>query len=168
MRPLLILALAALTACSAAPPAALEVGDQLGQAHRGLEAERALQLDRPGKVVVVVFFATWSEAARAVLAEVEELQARLAGQGVEAVGVAIDEDQRFVAPFVRELGLTFEVLADPGARETQRIARLESVPTVAVLDAERTVRLLSSDPRALSELESLVVSLASKPVERAE
>ena len=168
MRPASLLALATLIACSAAPPPALVEGAPLGQARHGLEAERSLQLERPGKIVVVVFFATWSEAARAVLTQVEKLHSELAAQGVEAIGVAIDEDQRFVAPFVGELGLTFEVLADPGARKAERLARLEAVPTVAVLDAERTVRLLSSDPHAIREVESLVVSLASKPIEQAD
>ena len=165
MRLAAALPLALLCACPAAP-GRLQVGAQpFGQARYALKDEREAGLLRPGKVVIVVFFATWAEAARGLLPRLEQLAGTLPDGQVELLGVALDEDQRFVEPFLRELGVTFEVLSDPGGRRTGQAATLEALPGLVVLDPQGAVRAVSgeSDAAAIAEIARVAAALVPSP-----
>lgn len=86
-----------------------------------------------GRPVLVVFFATWSARAGTLL---PRLQALATERSLPVVGVALDEDSRFVAPFVERHALTFPILLDPGGRELEDVLPLRILPTLVLLDAQ--------------------------------
>jgi peroxiredoxin len=71
--------------------------------------------DYKGKIVLVNLWATWCEPCRAEMPSIEKLYQEFGPQGLVIVAVSIDdpgsEDQ--IRSFVKEYGLTFEVLHDP-------------------------------------------------------
>ncbi len=73
-----------------------------------------------GKVLVVNFWATWCAPCRAEIPGFIELHRELAGQGVQFVGIAIDQATK-VNDFARELGVNYPLLlGDENALELQR------------------------------------------------
>jgi thiol-disulfide isomerase/thioredoxin len=62
-----------------------------------------------GKVLVVNFWATWCGPCRKEIPEFIRMQQRLGGQGLQFVGIAIDEKDK-VQAYVREVGINYPVL----------------------------------------------------------
>jgi thiol-disulfide isomerase/thioredoxin len=62
-----------------------------------------------GKVLVVNFWATWCGPCRKEIPEFVRMQQRLGGQGLQFVGIAIDEKDK-VDAYVREIGINYPVL----------------------------------------------------------
>lgn len=70
--------------------------------------------DLHGKVVFLNVWATWCPPCRDEMPSMEQLHRQLSGQDFVMLAVSEDANGRdAVAPFVRELGLTFPVLLDP-------------------------------------------------------
>lgn len=67
-----------------------------------------------GKVVLLNVWTTWCPPCREEMPSMERLHRRLQGRDFVLLAVSQDDDgQRAVAPFVREMGVTFPVLVDP-------------------------------------------------------
>src|SRR5262249_59991016 len=67
-----------------------------------------------GKVVLLNLWTTWCPPCREEMPSMERLYRQLRDKGFVLLAVSQDEaGQAAVAPFVRELGLTFPVLVDP-------------------------------------------------------
>jgi len=114
----------------------LSVGDR-APAFRALEAKtgRPVSLDDyRGKVLLVNVWATWCLPCRVEMPSIERLQRRFAGTDFRVVAVSVDKDDPGVVnDFVRDLGLTFDVLHDrEGAIE--RLYRTTGVPESFVID----------------------------------
>jgi len=66
-----------------------------------------------GQVVVLSFFATWCGPCKAELPHVEkELWQEFRGKGLTVVAVDREEPAKVIAPFVKQLGLTFPITTD--------------------------------------------------------
>ncbi len=131
-------------AAPAAHPSAARLGSELKlRLPASTGGEVTLESFR-GRPLVVVFFATWAERADALLPQLQRLAAE---SRLEVVAVALDEDPRFVAPFVRRHALRFPVLLDPGGETSERELPLRVLPTVAVLDANGRVSQLHEQLR---------------------
>jgi peroxiredoxin len=94
-----------------------------------------------GQVVLINFWATWCGPCRlempAIQAEYEELRA----SGLMVLAVNLDEPQPAVQAFADELGLTFPVLLDPGAKVND-LYRVRGYPTTFFVDREGVVARL--------------------------
>jgi peroxiredoxin len=95
---------------------------------------------RKGRVVLVVFFATWAQGSRGLLPQLQAVARTFKDKPLEVYGVAIDVDGRLVGPFVERLGLGFPILRDPGAQESESRLGLSVAPTVIVVDREGMIR----------------------------
>lgn len=154
-----VIGLTLVTACSAAPEAG---APSVSQARQALEAAPA----RAGaRATVMVVFATWADGARELLPRLAELERSYGERGLQVVGVAIDEDQRFVEPFLRELGVTLRVLGDPGGREIEQKAKVLRLPALLLLDAkgELHARAGTTGADPIAELEKKLEALLSPP-----
>ncbi len=73
--------------------------------------------DYKGKVILLNVWATWCPPCREEMPSIERLHNEFKGQGLAVVAVSVDdpgkEDE--IREFVREFGLTFEILHDPAA-----------------------------------------------------
>lgn len=65
-----------------------------------------------GKVVFLNFWATWCAPCRQEMPAMEKLQQQLKEEGLEVVAVNYRESEKQIAPFLKDLGLTFTVLLD--------------------------------------------------------
>ena len=69
-----------------------------------------------GSVVFLNFWATWCPPCREEMPSMERLYSKFAGVGLRIVAVDLQESRRDVEAFVREFGLTFQVLLDPAGQ----------------------------------------------------
>jgi peroxiredoxin len=90
--------------------------------------------DYRGQVILLNVWATWCEPCRVEMPSMERLSRQFQGTGFRVVAVSIDQaDSTVVNAFVKELGLTFDILHDqPGT--IQRIYQTTGVPESFVID----------------------------------
>ena len=90
-----------------------------------------------GKVVLVNVWTTWCPPCREEMPSMERLYQRLRDRGLELLAVSQDDagTKDEVAPFVREVGVTFPVLLDP-QREVGSRYGVWGYPETFVVDRE--------------------------------
>lgn len=74
-----------------------------------LDGDRKSLAAWKGKVMVVNFWATWCAPCRKEIPEFIRMQDRLGAQGLQFVGIAIDDKDK-VRAYVREFGVNYPVL----------------------------------------------------------
>ena len=108
-------ALACLAGC--APPRVPQIGQPLPEvALPDLEGRIVRLSDFRGKVVIVNFWASWCPPCLAEMPSLEKLYRALNAKGLEVVAISVDEDPSVIRAYRRDLGVTFPVLHDKGAR----------------------------------------------------
>lgn len=97
--------------------------------------------DYKGKVVLLNVWATWCEPCRAEMPSMEKLYREFAPSGLEIVAVSVDDpgSEQLIRDFVKEYGLTFEILHDP-ARETAQRYQVTGYPESFIIGREGTIR----------------------------
>jgi len=95
--------------------------------------------DYHGQVILLNVWATWCVPCRVEMPSMERLWQKFQGTGFRVVAVSIDqEDSTVVNAFVKELGLTFDILHDqPGT--IQKIYQTTGVPESFVIDREGVI-----------------------------
>ena len=103
-----------------------------------LEGELVSLSDFRGKSVLVNFWATWCGPCRI---EMPAIQSRFETYSPDFVVLAVDNDESIevVKDFVDELGLSFQVLLDPGA-EIQALFRVRGYPTSMFVDPDGVIQ----------------------------
>ena len=97
--------------------------------------------DYRGDVVLLNVWATWCEPCRVEMPSIEAVHKALGPRGLKVVAVSIDGpgDERKIDRFLKEYGLTFEVLHDStGAIQT--LYRTTGVPETFVIARDGTIR----------------------------
>lgn len=98
-----------------------------------------------GKVVAVVFFATWSAPSKAALAGIKRAISA-AGAGAEIVAISLDADRADLEKFLSAQGITFPVAWDGKGWDGPLMQALgiNSVPTAWLLDTKGVLRSLDA------------------------
>ena len=87
-----------------------------------------------GKVVLLNVWATWCAPCRIEMPSMQRLHEKFQGTDFVIVAVSIDrEGPEVVNQFVKELGLTFDVLHDP-TTDIERIYQTTGVPESFIID----------------------------------
>ena len=97
--------------------------------------------DYQGRVVLLNVWATWCPPCREEMPSIQALHRDFAPRGFKVVAVSIDDEASTgkVRDFVREFGLTFDVLQNPSG-DIQRIYATTGVPENFVIGADGVVR----------------------------
>jgi thiol-disulfide isomerase/thioredoxin len=120
-----------------------KIGPEIGAQAPDFELERinggTLRLsDLRGRPVLVNFWATWCGPCILEMPNIQKYYEKYSGQ-FEVVAVNADESQRSVDKFVKDIGVTFPVVLDPGLK-IQALYRPRGLPTTFIIDAEGRVR----------------------------
>jgi peroxiredoxin len=97
--------------------------------------------DYKGKVVLLNVWATWCEPCRVEMPSIEKLHKEFASRGLAVVAISVDDpgaEQR-ILDFVKEYGLTFEVLHDP-RQGTTRNYQITGYPETFIVARDGTIR----------------------------
>jgi peroxiredoxin len=122
----------------------VEVGnDAPGFSAATLDAKPTVKTltDYRGKVVLLNIWATWCPPCREEMPSIQALHETFKARGFQVVAVSIDQagDEQKVRDFVKQFGLTFEVLHDP-AGNIQQIYQTTGVPENFLIGADGTIR----------------------------
>ena len=101
-----------------------------------LDARKVSLSDFRGKVVLVNIWATWCPPCRDEMPSMQKLYERFKGEHFEILAVSIDADGReAVAPFIKQMNLTFPVLLDP-KEKIRSLYGITGVPESFIVDRE--------------------------------
>lgn len=97
--------------------------------------------DYKGKVVLLNVWATWCGPCRTEMPSIEALHKALGPKGLHVVAVSIDDPGKGddIRKFLRDYGLTFEVLHD-SAQAIQAAYQTTGVPETFIIAADGTIR----------------------------
>jgi cytochrome c biogenesis protein CcmG/thiol:disulfide interchange protein DsbE len=112
------------------------------QASTLVGAKRTKSLDDyKGKVVLLNVWATWCEPCKVEMPSIEKLHKEFGPRGLAVVAVSVDDagTEEHVREFVKELGLTFEILHDPSGA-TSRSYQITGYPETFVIARDGTIR----------------------------
>lgn len=104
--------------------------------------------DYRGQVVLLNVWATWCAPCRVEMPSIEELQRAMGPKGLKIVAVSIDQpgQEQTIRDFVREYGLTFDILHD-GSGEINKQYQTTGVPETFVIGRDGTIRKKEIGPR---------------------
>jgi cytochrome c biogenesis protein CcmG, thiol:disulfide interchange protein DsbE len=91
--------------------------------------------------VLLNVWATWCEPCRVEMPSIEKLHKEFGSQGLAVVAISVDDpgaEQR-IRDYVKELGLTFEILHDP-SRTTSTNYQITGYPETFIIARDGTIR----------------------------
>ncbi len=104
-----------------------------------------------GKPVLINFWATWCGPCRIEMPAIEAAYQQHRAEGFTVLAVDADEPLDIVAAFVKELGLSFEVLLDPG-NIVNDVYRVRAYPTSYFVNRNGVVAVLQIGSMTESQL----------------
>jgi peroxiredoxin len=105
-----------------------------------LDGEQITLSELRGHPIMINLWATWCAPCRIEMPHIQDRFERYADEGFLVLAVDFDEPAEFVADFRDELGLTFDLLLDPGA-EVQELYRNRSYPSTFFVDVNGVIQV---------------------------
>lgn len=100
--------------------------------------------DYKGEVLLINIWATWCTPCRVEMPSIERLHQAYAPRGLKVVAVSVDEEGMTpqIRSFVREFGLTFEVLHDTGGQtgNVSRAYQTNGYPETVIVGRDGVIR----------------------------
>lgn len=125
------LAAALLHGCGQKPPAQRFPALAL----KSLDGTDATLAGMGGGALLVNYWATWCAPCRHEMPSLERLSRRLPPE-VRLVAVSIDDDLNLAREWLRKLGITFPVFADPGMQVSRDALRIDVLPETFLVAAQ--------------------------------
>lgn len=133
-----VLALAAaLAACGKAKERSLGPAPDFDA--RTLEGKDLRLSALKGKVVLLDFWATWCEPCEETIPRLAQLDERYRAQGLEVVGVSVDDEGAPVGPYVREHRMRYPVFVDAD-KQVMELYEVRGLPTTVLVDRRGRLR----------------------------
>lgn len=95
-----------------------------------------------GKVVIVDFWASWCEPCKVELPALNALYKKYKGQGLEVVGVNVDDDIKDAKTFLKDHGVSFPLGYDKGKKTVESL-EVTTMPTSFVLSNGKVIKIHS-------------------------
>jgi peroxiredoxin len=111
-----------------------------------------------GKVVLVVFWATWCPSCQKELPELQKLYDRHRARGLEILAISVDADRYTVEEFWKDHEYGFPVAMRTQAH-TQAFGPVRATPTLFVIDRQGVLRLAHVGGMEGRKLESRLLPL---------
>ncbi len=143
----------------------VEVGKRAPDYHTvrlGSADSVSLRGEAQGQVTLVNIWATWCIPCRTEMPALQRLYQDLGPKGLRILAVSIDDRAagKAVAAFVKELGLTFEVLHDQSG-DIQRVYQTTGVPESFLLDKNGVIvkKVIGEHPWGSASNQRIVAEL---------
>jgi len=125
-----------------------------------LEGRRLALSDLAGKVVLVDFWATWCEPCREEIPALVSLQRRYGSQGLQIVGISLDDDPAPVREFYARYRMNYPVALGSAAL-AQQFGGILGLPVAFVIDGGGRIRVKHVGQTAPAVFEKEIRSLLS-------
>jgi thiol-disulfide isomerase/thioredoxin len=100
--------------------------------------------DYRGKVVMINIWATWCAPCRIEMPSIEELHQAYDAKGLKILAISVDDPgtEPQIRSFVKQYGLTFEVLHDPAGQEgrVSRDYQTTGYPETVIIGRDGVIR----------------------------
>ena len=143
---------AAPAAAAASPAPAIAMTTQLGV---------PLSLEKlKGKVVVLDFWASWCGPCRKSFPFLDGLADRYASQGLDVIGLTLEDDDDAVTSFLEDVPVRFSIARDPSGKAGEAFG-VVAMPTTFMIDRDGAVaaRFEGGDESVHAKIESAVKTL---------
>ncbi len=112
-----------------------------------LEGNPVSLSDLRGEVVLLNLWATWCVPCRVETPFLQEVYEEHRDRGLRIVGVSVDETSALgaVRSFLAEMGVTYDILHDPGMKSMDTFHAI-GLPATYLIDREGTVRFIRLGP----------------------
>jgi peroxiredoxin len=135
------------------------VGKELDFAFTPIGAETASRLkDLRGKVVVIAFWASWCVPCRADLADLKERYAKYRADGLEIVGISLDEKDQAARRYLKKHDIPGIQVVGAAARKLGQVWGVEHLPMQFVVDRQGRLRSVE----AVGRLDKLIPELLAE------
>ena len=112
-----------------------------------------------GKVIVLNFWATWCVPCTAEIPDFVDLQERYAEQGVQFLGVSVDDSRKALIEYAGKLKMNYPVLQGRGHDEVLAAFEIASVPVTVTIRRDGRVCRAHANPVRKDALEREIKSL---------
>ena len=131
---------------AAGSPGAVAVGSPAPDFHAAVPGSPGTYkgiADYRGEVVLINLWATWCGPCVTEMPSIQRLYDRYRAAGLKVVGIAVDDPpfEDRVVTFVRERGLTFEILHE-GSGKVERDYRALGIPATYVVGRDGRIRVI--------------------------
>ncbi len=90
-----------------------------------------------GKILLLDFWATWCKPCVAAMPDLQKLYEKLAGEGLEILGVSIDDKTaKAVKPFIAKGKFSYPIAIDGGESPAWQAYRVKGIPALFLIDKE--------------------------------
>ncbi len=115
--------------------------------------------DLKGKVVILDFWATWCPPCRKMIPELQNLYNKYKDQGLEVVGLSLDEGTPDnVKSFVENTKITYPIVL--GNREVSKAyGQINAIPTTFIIDKNGVIRDKHIGYQGEQEMEEIIKPL---------
>jgi len=121
----------------------------------------SLRQESGGRVTLINIWATWCIPCRAEMPAIEKLWRELGPKGLRILAISIDDgNPADVQSFVKELGISFEILQDRSG-DIQRVYQTTGVPESFLLDKNGVIvkKVIGEHPWGSSSNQRIIADL---------
>ena len=111
--------------------------------------------DLRGTPVIINFWATWCVPCRVEMPELQRLYEDYEERGLRILAVNLGESPDVIEPWVREMGLTFDIVLDP-EQNVAAMYRLRGQPSTFVISPEGIIDHISYGPVTMETLRAQI------------
>jgi thiol-disulfide isomerase/thioredoxin len=141
------------------------VGKSISLKGKTIKGETVDLSQQKGKVVLIQYWATWCEPAKADMAQIKEMQSKY-GKNFAVIGVSLDSTQDALVSFLQQNRVPWQVVFEPGGLDS-RLANemgILTLPTMLLVDS--TGKVVNRSVHS-SELDGELKDLIKEPAAEA-
>ena len=115
--------------------------------------------DYKGKVVLIDFWATWCLPCKAAMPWMNQLAEKYKADGVEVLGISMDEDGwNVVKPFIEQMGVKYPIVMG-NKRTAYLYGEVDNLPVAFFVDRDQKVAAIHLGSATRSQFESTIQAL---------